>query len=58
MDELMEKADCCHECQYGIAVHDYYGTGDSPTMYECDTTNPADCLYVERYYENRNQDDE
>lgn len=26
---------CCSECRYADVMHDAYGTGDSPTLYEC-----------------------
>ncbi len=36
----------CSDCQFYIITHDMYGTGDSPTGYECDVCCLGDCSYL------------
>ena len=33
--EMVDMPDDCGACPHLIAMDDGYGTGDSPTMYEC-----------------------
>lgn len=39
-----EPEDCeREECKYLLATTDAYGTGDSPTTYECECSSAAKC---------------
>jgi|15BtaG_2_1085339.scaffolds.fasta_scaffold43803_4 hypothetical protein len=44
-DQVFEDFSSCKECEYCEETRDPYGTGDSPTMYEC-TAIPNECEQV------------
>lgn len=50
VSELFENAQClgtpCEFCGFNEVTRDAYGTGDSPTMRECLTSEPSDCYFV------------
>jgi len=50
ISNLFETAQCegtnCEFCEYNEVTKDAYGTGDSPTMRECTTSEPSDCYFV------------
>jgi len=50
MDDVFEKGTFCKDCEWCEATQDPYGTGDSPTQYECTAHNPDDCVGVWAYY--------
>jgi len=48
MYQVFEDFTCCKDCAYCEATEDGYGTGDSPTLYEC-TGVPSECMGLEEY---------
>jgi len=49
-DQVFDDFTYCKDCDYCEATKDGYGTGDSPTLYEC-IGEPADCVGVEHQTE-------
>jgi hypothetical protein len=55
-EQIQEKAfadiDNCIGCQYLLTTKDPYGTGDSPTEYECDVVVNERCPVVKDFIQN------
>lgn len=47
MENVFDNFEDCKECGFCLATKDGYGTGDSPTLYECMASGPEDCYMVE-----------
>ena len=43
MEDIDEKGEYCQECNHVQTTKGAYGTGDSPTMRECTSSNPDEC---------------
>ncbi len=41
-----EGCDQCDNCPFNEATTDAFGTGDSPTAFECTSFEPSDCEFV------------
>lgn len=42
-----EDGKYCEDCPYSEGTKDGYGTGDSPTLYECVADSHVDCVGVD-----------
>jgi len=52
MENIADDGVYCKGCGYNIITKDPFGTGDSPTVRECDCSNPDECPGVqEEWYE-------
>lgn len=47
MEEVFDDFKECKNCEHCEGTSDGYGTGDSPTLYECTASGPEDCFMVE-----------
>ncbi len=47
-EAVSEEGDECHDCPYWSGTPDAYGTGDSPTLYECAVDGIENCIGVMR----------
>jgi len=46
----------CEGCSELVSTKDGFGTGDSPTLYECACMNPVDCQHLPEYIESLEED--
>ena len=49
-EQVFEDGGFCKDCEWCETTKDGYGTGDSPTLRECTTDTPDDCIGVWDYY--------